>query len=250
MKIFVRIVISIIVVFLLLCMVATADAARVSDNIGVFRKTTHIFYLDYNGNGTWDGSVVDRQYTFGAEGDNPVVGKWDGPGSTHIGVWRPSTHTFYLDYNGDGVWSGAAIDKQDPEVIGDRPVSGDWNNDNTTEIGVFRSSTHTFYLDYNGDGVWSGAATDKQFSFGATGDYPVAGHWNPVGATQIGVWRPSTHTFYLDWSGNLCVEWGGNRQTVYIRYSPGQSCNRRYYRGFGNRNWSVPLYYTYILPGL
>ena len=80
--------------------------SRVSDNIGVFRKTTHMFYLDFNGNGAWEGSVIDRQYNFGLEGDIPVVGKWDGAGTTHIGVFRPSTHMFYLDYNEMGCGRG------------------------------------------------------------------------------------------------------------------------------------------------
>jgi hypothetical protein len=32
-------------------------------------------------------------------------------GTTDIGVFRPSTHTFYLDANGNGVWNGAVTDR-------------------------------------------------------------------------------------------------------------------------------------------
>ena len=44
--------------------------------VGVFRNGT--WYLDYNGNGQWDGCDIDRCYfgSFGQAGDFPVAGKW------------------------------------------------------------------------------------------------------------------------------------------------------------------------------
>jgi len=35
-----------------------------------------LFYLDYNGNGVWNGASIDRQYNFGITGDIPISGKW------------------------------------------------------------------------------------------------------------------------------------------------------------------------------
>ena len=174
-----------------------------SDKIGVFRPTTHTFYLDWNGNGRWDGGVTDRAFNFGLNGDSPVAGDWNALGKTSIGVFRPSTHTFYLDWNGNGVWNGAATDRQyNFGLTGDTPISGDWNTLGKTCIGVFRPTTHTFYLDWNGNGRWDGGVTDRTFSFGLNGDIPVSGDWNSLGKTCIGVFRPTTHTFYLDWNGN------------------------------------------------
>jgi PKD repeat protein len=171
--------------------------------IGVFRNSTHLFLLDYNGNGVWNGSVVDRQYNFGISGDLPVSGDWDKNGRAEIGVFRPSTHLFYLDYNGNGVWNGSVVDRQyNFGVSGDLPVSGDWNNDGISEIGVFRNSTHLFYLDTNGNGSWEGAAVDTSYNFGLTVDIPIMGDWNNNGISEIGVFRPSTHLFYLDYNGN------------------------------------------------
>ncbi|CDH45055.1 hypothetical protein [Candidatus Contendibacter odensensis] len=42
----------------------------------MFRNGT--WFLDYNGNGAWDGCGVDRCYagSFGQAGDLPVAGKW------------------------------------------------------------------------------------------------------------------------------------------------------------------------------
>ena len=178
-------------------------SVNASQKIGVFRPSTHLFYLDYNGNGAWNGAAVDKSYNFGITGDIPVAGDWNSDGKTEIGVFRNSTHLFYLDYNGNGVWNGASVDRSyNFGITGDIPVSGDWNHDGISEIGVFRNSTHLFYLDYNGNGVWNGAAVDRQYNFGITGDIPVTGDWNTDGRTEIGVFRNSTHLFYLDYNGN------------------------------------------------
>jgi len=181
----------------------TAPSAVFSDKIGVFRPTTHTFYLDSNGNGRWDGGVTDRAFNFGLNGDSPVSGDWNSLGKTSIGVFRPTTHTFYLDWNGNGRWDGGVTDRAISFGLnGDTPVSGDWNTLGKTSIGVFRPTTHTFYLDYNGNGRWDGGVTDRAFNFGLNGDIPVSGDWNGIGRTCIGVYRPSTRMFYLDWNGN------------------------------------------------
>jgi hypothetical protein len=171
--------------------------------IGVFRPSTQLFYLDANGNGAWNGALIDKAYSFGLTGDIPINGDWNGDGRTEIGVFRPSTQLFYLDANGNGAWNGALIDKAYSfGLTGDIPITGDWNGDGRTEIGVFRPSTQLFYLDANGNGAWNGALIDKAYSFGLTGDIPITGDWNGDGRTDIGIFRPSTHMFYLDANGN------------------------------------------------
>jgi PKD repeat protein len=181
--------------------ITVTDAA--ASRIGVYRSSTHLYYQDYNGNGVWNGAVVDRAYNFGMTGDLPVSGDWNNDGISEIGVYRPSTHTYYQDYNGNGVWNGAVVDRAyNFGMTGDLPVSGDWNNDGISEIGVYRPSTHTYYQDYNGNGVWNGAVVDRAYNFGMTGDLPVSGDWNNDGISEIGVYRPSTHTYYQDYNGN------------------------------------------------
>jgi hypothetical protein len=159
----------------------TITPINLKSKIGVFRPSTHAFYLDANGNGIWNGTVIDKAYGFGISTDLPVSGDWNNDGRTEIGVFRPSTHAFYLDANGNGIWNGTVIDKA--YVFGistDLPVSGDWNNDGTTDIGVFRPSTHAFNLDANGNGVWNGMVVDRVYNFGISGDIPVSGNWSSI----------------------------------------------------------------------
>ena len=64
--------------------------------------------LDTNGNGVFDAG--DQVYHFGAAGDHPIVGDWNGTGKDKIGVYRPNfannTMSFSLDTNGDGIFDG------------------------------------------------------------------------------------------------------------------------------------------------
>ena len=97
--------------------------------IGVFRNSTHTFYLDYNANGVWNVPPADRQYNFGLSGDLPISGDWNNDRKSEIGVYRNSTKLFYLDYNGNGVWNGSVVDRQYnfSTISGDKPISGKWS---------------------------------------------------------------------------------------------------------------------------
>ena len=169
--------------------------------VGVFRNGT--WYLDYNGNGAWDGCGMERCYvgSFGITGDLPVAGDWNGDGKAKVGVFRNGT--WYLDYNGNGAWDGCSIDRcyvGSFGIAGDLPAAGDWNGDGKTKIGVFRNGT--WYLDYNGNGAWDGCGVDRCYvgSFGQTGDLPAAGDWNGDGKAKVGVFRNGT--WFLDYNGN------------------------------------------------
>ena len=174
--------------------------------LGVFRNGN--WYLDYNGDGQWSGcgttADTDRCYTFGMQGDIPVIGDWNGNGVSKIGVFRNGN--WYLDYNGDGQWSGCGTTADTDRcytfgMTGDIPVIGDWNGNGVSKIGVFRNGN--WYLDYNGDGQWSScgttADTDRCYTFGIAGDIPLVGDWSGNGVFKIGVFRNGM--WYLDYAG-------------------------------------------------
>jgi hypothetical protein len=170
--------------------------------VGVFRPSDPAFggaaswYLD-QGNVAFPANnmPVIPAFTFGTNGDIPVVGHWLG-GNDLAGVWRPSSGTFFLSKTNtsfDGAipsdsnhltfqWGGA----------GDTPVVGDWNGDGISDVGVFRPSDPTFggksgwYLD-QGNVAWSNSAppTIAPFQFGGSSDRPAAGAWQLAGLPQL-----------------------------------------------------------------
>jgi PKD repeat protein len=157
--------------------------------------------------------------------------------TTKVGVYRPSTHGFYLkngsvnttvnwglgtdlpvsgDWNGDGLWDVGIFHNATHIFIlkngtkntsvswgsnTDLPVTGDWNKDGFTDVGVFRPSNHRFYLR-------NGTVTTS-VDWGISTDLPVSGDWNGDGLWDIGVFRSSTHRFYLkNRTANTSVAWG------------------------------------------
>jgi C1A family cysteine protease len=174
--------------------------------IGVYMNGT--WYLDMNRNWQWDGQPADRMYSFGAglPGAVPVVGDWNGDGTTKIGIY--SNGVWYLDMNGNGQWDGEPTDKIayfGAGLNGAVPVVGDWNGDGKTKIGIYQNGY--WYLDVNGNGQWDGAPTDQLgvFGVGLTNAVPVTGDWNADGVTEIGIYQQGL--WYLD--KNRSWQWEG-----------------------------------------
>jgi hypothetical protein len=151
-----------------------------SAKIGVYHNG--VWYLDLNGNGSWDGTPIDGQIYFGGGVLNavPVTGDWTGDGKTKIGIYADSI--WYLDLNNNGAWEGTPTDGLyyfGGGVTGAVPVTGDWNGTVASKIGIFVPSNGQWYLDTNGSGAWDGTPTDTLGYFGAglTGVMPVTGKW-------------------------------------------------------------------------
>jgi hypothetical protein len=201
----------------------------IPSKIGVFRPSSHMFYLkngttttsinwgtstdkpvtgDWNGDGRTEVGVfrnpthmfylkngtTTTTINWGVNTDLPVTGDWNGDGRTEVGVFRPSVHTFYLK-------NGTTTTSINWGVSTDLPVTGDWNGDDRTEVGVFRNPTHTFYL--------KNGTTTTSVNWGISTDLPVTGDWNGDGRTDVGVYRPSAHTFYLkNGTTTTAINWG------------------------------------------
>jgi hypothetical protein len=179
-----------------------------TQKMGVFYQG--YWYLDFIGNGTWDGGVVDKQYSFGWNDPNviPVVGDWNGDGRTKIGVYYQGF--WYLDYDGNGVWDGGVNDKAYTfgwAATGVTPMVGDWSATGTAKIGIYYYGF--WYLDYDGNGAWN-PANDKAYNFGwnATGVTPILGDWNGDGRAKIGIYYQGF--WYLDYDGNGVWDGGVN----------------------------------------
>jgi hypothetical protein len=79
-----------------------------------------------------------------------------------IGVFRPSTHLFYLK-------NGSVTTIVNWGLSTDLPVTGDWNGDGLHDVGIYRPSTHTFFLK-------NGSVTTS-INWGLDTDLPVTGMW-------------------------------------------------------------------------
>lgn len=120
-----------------------------------------------------------------------VIGKSD-----TIGVYRPSTKTFYLR-NALAAGAPDITATVTGAVSTDIPIVGDWNGDGIDTPGLWRPSTATFYL----WDKWRGldiANAPYQFVFGGSSDKPIVGDWDGDGRDGIGVFRASNGTQYLE----------------------------------------------------
>jgi hypothetical protein len=147
--------------------------------IGVYRPagsplnpTTDAYFLLRNSNTPGN---PDISVQHGYAGDLPVVGDWDGNGTTTMGIFRPSTNTWFLRNSFD------AGGPPDPlpfsfgfSEIGEQPVVGDWDGNGTVTVGVFRPGSPAFWLLRNSNDA---GIPHLNFPFGGSGDRPVVGGW-------------------------------------------------------------------------
>ena len=154
-------------------------------------------------NGTWyrlatNGNV--SSIPFGAPGDQPLVGDFDGDGKSDPAVFRPSTGDWWYAASSAGNAHRAVHWGQ----AGDLPSPGDYDGDGKTDYAVFRPSEGGWYVGYN-----SGAGVITT-TFGLAGDRPIPGDYDGDGSVDIAVFRPSNGLWYLlqTTSGFGAVQWG------------------------------------------
>jgi hypothetical protein len=132
-----------------------ARQSKLGAYVGATASNSAYWKLDLNGNNIDDGPPADghSDFTSGLPGEVPVYGDWNGDGRTKIGVYIYGQ--WYLDYNGNGVWDGPAIDRE--LYLGGEgytQVVGDWNGSGTTKIGAYKDGL--WILDYNGNSFGTG----------------------------------------------------------------------------------------------
>jgi hypothetical protein len=149
------------------------------DTPGVFRPSTGQFTVtDSTSLNPGFNNAVTR-ITFGAAGDLPISGDWDGDGKDSFAVYRPSTgQTFFTNVNlavrtyGVGTPNAGVDITAFLGVAEDLPVGGDWDGDGIDSLGLWRPSTAQFFL------TDDNANLRPTFIFGQTGDQPIVGDWD------------------------------------------------------------------------
>lgn len=161
-----------------------------ADTTGLYDFVSNQFLLrNKNTTGGPDLTVV-----FGQAGDLPVVGDWDADSITDAGVFRPSTGQFLLQQGTQTL----TINFVGAE--GDLPMAGDWDGDGFDTIGLFRTDPKlgtSFFLTNSRAVDGDFPNVDIQFVAGQPGDLPLGGDWDGDGLDTVGLFQPSTTTFFL-----------------------------------------------------
>jgi len=163
-----------------------------ADTTGLYDFVRNEFLLR-NSNSTGGPDLV---VPLGKPGDLPVAGDWDADDVTDVGVFRPSTGQFILQFLRDGQIEVVTVTF--PGSEGDLPVAGDWDGDGFDTVGVFRNggrTGQTFLLTNARVTENTTPDTDIVFNAGEAGDLPLAGDWNGDGRDTTALFRPSTSTF-------------------------------------------------------
>ena len=155
-----------------------------ADTTGVFRPSNGLLYLK----NALETGFADIAINYGIPGDDPVVGDWDGNGTTTIGIYRSGY--FYLRNENTPGFAENVFSFGQP---GDQPIAGDWNGDGVDSIGVYRPANGQFLLrNSNSEGT-----ADASFYLGNVGDVGIVGDWDGDGFDTTGVFRPSNGIVYL-----------------------------------------------------
>ena len=120
----------------------------------------------------------------------PVVGDWNGNGTSTLGIYNPANGQWFLRNRNDPgapdypvfIYGGFGT-----------PVVGDWNGDGVETIGLYNPSGGQWYLR---DFVTSGGTTYTPFVYGGFG-VPVVGDWDGDGTDTIGIYNPANGYWYL-----------------------------------------------------
>jgi len=114
--------------------------------------------------------------------------------SVSIGVYEPSTSTFYLRDSNTTGYADITFG-YGPSGGGWTPLIGDWHGSGISTVGIYNPNTSTFFLKNSN----SAGYADVTFTYSPTGSSltPLVGDWDGDGTETVGLYDASTSTFYL-----------------------------------------------------
>lgn len=184
------------------------DGNNASD-LAVFRPSNGTWYVKRMGDiikplnsAPENASLNYRIIQWGAAGDKPIAGDFDGDGVDELVAFRPSEGNWYI-YN--NITNSYRILRWG--LSGDIPMAKDFDGDAKVDVAVYRPSEGTWYLLSSLDN----SLIVRQF--GLSEDIPVPADFDKDGASDIAVYRPSNGTWYVTRSSDnsfFAAQFGSN----------------------------------------
>ncbi|MBV9301459.1 MAG: VCBS repeat-containing protein [Acidobacteriaceae bacterium] len=133
---------------------ASGDIPVTGHYSGSTSSTTGLPLADYAiwrpADGTWyvlpNNSTTPITWQWGASGDIPVPGDYDGDGKSDFAVWRSGTGTWYVTPSSN---PNAPITVQ-WGAFGDVPVTGDFLGDGVASYDIWRPSAASYWMSLDG----------------------------------------------------------------------------------------------------
>ena len=100
-----------------------------TSDFGVFRNVDGLGYWFFDSNGNRSGTgMTTRSLQFGYGDDIPIVGDWNGDGTSDFGVLRNVNGQmwWFIDSTGNRQWDAGDDIYPSFGMPGDQPVSGVW----------------------------------------------------------------------------------------------------------------------------
>lgn len=145
-----------------------------------------------------------RSFLWGASGDKPVLGDFDGDGATDVAVTRFQANGLFWHILKSGFdQPGTHYTQMTSMQFGvgtDRVTAEDYDGDRKTDIAVFRPTAGTWYIQRSSDNQL------QVTEFGVLGDRPQPGDYNGDGKAEPALFHPSTGTWYT--SPNPATNYG------------------------------------------
>jgi hypothetical protein len=130
-------------------------------------------------------------FQFGVPGWLPLAGDWNNTGSWSVGVFDPSSATFYL--RNTTLLTDKGVNVFQYGAQGWLPVAGRWDG-LTFGVGVVDPTTETWYIR---NATSPGEPSVPRFAYGGPGWTPLAGSWN--GSSKL------AHTLAAEGSTDLAA---------------------------------------------
>jgi len=207
--------ISVACATLFVASVANAGGAPTPSCIVGVYTTSDVFYLDANGNGTFDGSTTDSVFRIapGLGAGSFVLGDFAAGGGDGVGKYIADSGGFFaLDLNENNTWDGNGGGDRARQFVasqnGGAGFIGVWSGQ--TQASVGRYLLDSFFIDDNANGVWDGAGTDARFAFipslTAANSDVVLGDWNGDGETDVARYDTVNARLFVDLDGDRVWE--------------------------------------------